>query len=185
MILHYGKSSLPGNVFNVSWPHFYITGLCSVAFKRRLLLRHPIHTGTPLPHLQHCRTECCQKQTDEQTKELKPFIQLPEHIACHLCATLLHGQCLAPPDSRPAPANRRTWPPSSGDYAVRGFRSVWARASTRCLGRTCFYPLSLLKQDNFHFNWWCSWLLDEHCSTRSRALETVSKSHSWKWQRAT
>lgn len=58
----------------------------------------------PLPHLQYRRIEFCQKQTDEQKKERKPFIQLSEHIACHLWASFPHGQRLAVLDSHLAPA---------------------------------------------------------------------------------
>lgn len=58
----------------------------------------------PLPHLQYRRIEFCQKQTDELKKERKPFIQLSEHIACHLWASFPHGQCLAVLDSHLAPA---------------------------------------------------------------------------------
>ena len=88
---------------------------------KTIALKPPFHAGDPLPHPQHCRTECCQKQAGEPEKERKPFIQLSEHIACHLCATFPHGQCLAVPDSHPAPANHRTWPPSGRAYAARGF----------------------------------------------------------------
>ena len=90
--------------------------------KKMIALKPPVSCWDPIPHLQHCRTECYQKQTDELKKERKPFIQLSERVACHLCATFPHGQRLAAADSHPAPANIRTWPLSGRAYAGRGFR---------------------------------------------------------------
>lgn len=73
-------------------------------------LKPPFSCWDASPHLQCCRMECCQKQTDDLKKKCKPFIQLSEHVACHLCATLPHGQCLTVPDSHPTLASHRTWP---------------------------------------------------------------------------
>lgn len=112
---------------------------CFVLFHMKMIALKPLFSCLdPLPHLHYCRTECCQKQTDELKKERKPFIQLSEHIACHLCATFPHGQCLAAPDSHPAPANHRTWPWAAGLTLWEALGvNVWDRASTRCFGCTC------------------------------------------------
>lgn len=89
----------------------YLTLRCFVLLHmKKIALKPPFSCWDPLPHLQYCRTECYQKQTDELKKERKPFIQLSVHIACHLCATFSYGPWLAASNSHPAPANHRTWP---------------------------------------------------------------------------
>lgn len=134
---------LPANVSNVSWLTFTLQ--CFVLLHMKMIaLKPPFSCWDPLPHLQHSRTECYREQTDELKKERKPFIQLSEHIACHLCATFPHGQCLAAPDSHPAPANHRTWPRAAGLMLREALGvNVWDRASTRCLGCTCLSPSPL------------------------------------------
>lgn len=144
----------------------------------RWLLEATFFMLRPLTSSAICRTECCQKQTDELKKELKPFIQLSEHIACHLCATFPHGQCLAAPDSHPAPANHRTWPWAAGLMLREALGvNVWDRASTRCLGCTCLslslslcdYTISILIDVPMGFGW-------TQLCRRRYTLETISKS---------
>lgn len=174
-----GSSALPSKISSVSWPHLYLIVLCTVAYEDDAL-RPPFSCWDPLPHLQHCRTGCCQKQTGELKKELKPFIQLSEHIACHLCATFPHGQCLAVPDSHPAPANHRTWPWAVGLTLWEALGvNVWDRASTRCLCCTCLSPST-----QFTFLLMCPWALDGHSSSGAIPWKPFPSPYCEKWCQA-
>lgn len=103
-----GKHPLPQNISSVSWLHLYLAVLCSVAYEDDCF-EAPFSCWDPLPHLQYCRS-AVRSRLMSGRKSLNPLYRLSEHIACHLCAIFPHGQCLAVPDSHPAPANHRTCP---------------------------------------------------------------------------
>lgn len=110
---------------------------CFVLFHMQIItLKSPFSCWDPLPHPQCCRTECYQKHSDELKNERKPFIQLSEHIACHLCATwAVPGR----PTFTLCPCQPLDLALSSGAYAARGFRGECVR-----LGINQMFGLHLL-----------------------------------------
>lgn len=123
-----------------------------------------------------CRTgglNVVRRRLVQLKKEPKPFIQLSEHIACHLCATFPH--CPEPGSSRftPCPCQPQDLALGGRGFTARGF-------SSECVGSGVhqMFVLHLLLSLNTIYI-----LIDALTGFRRAVpipLETISKSPPWK-----